>query len=1681
MLLARLLKKYQPFFSKMCLCFIAPVVFTLALWACTSISNALMHAMNGNIDAELYESIIDNGFNRHNAYFLISNMLPFQLFRFEGELIDSRVRHAINSVNLDQLLDEARVWDDRYKYERFMTYFVFYLRDEYHTYAPDYVFFGVNSFRILQFVESCWQSYLLGNAGMHATNGNSVPQMRFPGFPVDISIQNDELTDAMDTLTKSLDSGIDIKVSHAIDVGSQEALHEALKSVVASVSSTQINASIGIDSGGLLDVASIVLLIGSAVNYHHNPSTTNSYIFGAAVLFGISKHGILDVDLSRFLSTGTKPQVDSNDLQSIVTAVATLLCGYTCVKSPSEQLMSNLIKSLSSFGRHTDSLEKIIKWSVTAVETCVNYIRRHFLGTGSLSFIETGRAELDDFLKRVRSLDDTLHLNTFTYTVENSHMVHTMYQDATKLLGKLPRDKDSAPLCAALNHAITFIHRLKVKMDAMNLNLDGIRQEPAAILMRGPPGMGKSQAMEHLCYRLLPHLVPEDKIEQALKTPGHYIYNRQAENVFWEGFDYEKVITQFDDIGQARDIQGNPDNEIMNVIRAINIFQYNVHMAGIEQKGNVKFYSKLVVANTNMKTFEFQSIISPDAFFRRFDIIVDVVAKREYCTEETRDLDIWKRKIDFATLPIGCEGITSMHPDMLEFHGFDYFSQKLSGRVYSFDELTESLILVQQLKKKRFVQYQSELTTSKNKPQVDWSKFLLNQPSVTFENEHINKEVKEFLRLFYKNPDYLHCSMMLSSWYHKHTGFDHKLEYIIAVYLSTTPEFFEAHAWDFSVLAEYLLDELHDIKVVPVIGVVYSEGIFNDLYTSAKEFFAYASNFLSENHKKLETVALCLVPISIALTVGVQVYRFYKHVQPDAPVARAEYNPKSTKTKVTYKKPPSMKYAKSLIPNQPQAMLSFDKSNIEILNKVVARNSYEIVLPNQEERCGFAVFIKGNVLMVNRHFVTLCVARVDEDPNFVNDVFRLRKPNTEVTYSLPVTSILEFTVTDVLEDQDIAFILAPKHVPQHVDIVKYFMSRQEVHKYTDLIFRLIVNNHKDYRSWVGQAIPVDSIAIDDTATPYVIRNGYRYMATTQAGDCGSLFTLCSSHSNARKILGIHAAGNPDGYAYATAVFEEDLLEALELYEEQISVDIESASYPQCSLPFINKSLSPLYLHTSRVPRPMKSSYHKSPLYGKVCPVKTSITRTRPFWKNGVLIDPLDIALDKFCKNKTYIPQELLQPITEQLYDDIVHASQVKPDKRILTFEEAILGIENDPIFGSISRTTSPGFPFTHDARNKGKGKTHWFGTKQEYDLDTQACKDLKRNCLQVLEDAINGIRHEHIFADNPKDETLPTEKVEANKVRLFNACPLVLLIVTRMLFGSFVRWYVANKIFNGSAVGVNPYSLDWELIRQQLEKFGSIRNKGAGDYKSFDGSEIPQIHLEVLELIQKYYGDDGYTRARFVIFLELINSKHINGSHVYEWPSSLPSGHPLTTIVNNLYNHYCFRYCWLASHDYDPSCLPDFTSHVYLVVLGDDNVFSVSSEKLGLFNMLSIEENMLKIGMTYTSDDKTSKIGSMKLISEITFLKRSYRVCPILRRCVAPLSLTSITEMLNWCGGDNPNTTVEQNVKNAFRELSLHEPQIFDVFTAKIIRACETEQVKLPLSTSRYQNLIQVSKLDSIY
>jgi hypothetical protein len=195
-------------------------------------------------------------------------------------------------------------------------------------------------------------------------------------------------------------------------------------------------------------------------------------------------------------------------------------------------------------------------------------------------------------------------------------------------------------------------------------------------------------------------------------------------------------------------------------------------------------------------------------------------------------------------------------------------------------------------------------------------------------------------------------------------------------------------------------------------------------------------------------------------------------------------------------------------------------------------------------------------------------------------------------------------------------------------------------------------------------------------------------------------------------------------------------------------------------------------------------------------------RLAPFERNGVVIDPFKIAINKYCNNNTKIDPQL-RKVAKEGYLQHMDNWPNSFDKRILTFEEAVKGIEDVPEFGSISRSSSCGYPWNkHPEFGSNKGKL--FGTEQEYDLNTPGCHILRKAVGDIITKAKNGERSKVIFADCSKDERRPKAKVDAGNTRLFGSGPVDYLTAWRQYFGAFAVFFTKNRIHNGSAIGVNP-------------------------------------------------------------------------------------------------------------------------------------------------------------------------------------------------------------------------------------------------------------------------------------
>jgi hypothetical protein len=80
----------------------------------------------------------------------------------------------------------------------------------------------------------------------------------------------------------------------------------------------------------------------------------------------------------------------------------------------------------------------------------------------------------------------------------------------------------------------------------------------------------------------------------------------------------------------------------------------------------------------------------------------------------------------------------------------------------------------------------------------------------------------------------------------------------------------------------------------------------------------------------------------------------------------------------------------------------------------------------------------------------------------------------------------------------------------------------------------------------------------------------------------------------------------------------------------------------------------------------------------------------------------------------------LNAVVDQYWSEICDVSKFDDPwtARLLSFEEAVRGVDSVPFMEGIPRQTSPGLPYVREKR-LGKGKQDWFGKEGPHELDTE--------------------------------------------------------------------------------------------------------------------------------------------------------------------------------------------------------------------------------------------------------------------------------------------------------------------------------------------------------------------------
>jgi len=394
-------------------------------------------------------------------------------------------------------------------------------------------------------------------------------------------------------------------------------------------------------------------------------------------------------------------------------------------------------------------------------------------------------------------------------------------------------------------------------------------------------------------------------------------------------------------------------------------------------------------------------------------------------------------------------------------------------------------------------------------------------------------------------------------------------------------------------------------------------------------------------------------------------------------------------------------------------------------------------------------------------------------------------------------------------------------------------------------------------------------------------------------------------------------------------------------------------------------------------------------------------------------------------------------------------------QRILSYEEAIRGTQDDEFMCAVNRTTSPGFPYAQMKRS-APGKQHWMGSNESFDFTSVNALALRRDVENLIEDCANGRISNVVFVDTLKDERRDIAKVDVGKTRVFSAGPQHFVVAFRQYFLPFAAWLMHNRIDNEIAVGTNVYSSDWERIAKRMKTKGG--HVIAGDFGNFDGSLVAQILWAIFwEIFVTWLSQfidfetpvgERTIRVCLGLWSHLVHSVHIYDDNVYMWTHSQPSGNPFTVIINCLYNSTIMRLSWIrVMEKFQPRLrsMKWFNEYVALITYGDDNVLNIDAKVVQWYNQVTISEVMAEMKHEYTDEAKTGEIVKTRKLEDIFFLKRKFRFCPELTRTVAPLKIEVIYEMLNWtrkCA--DPNVILMTNIETAFREIVLHGREEYD-------------------------------------
>nr|BBM81632.1 polyprotein [Grapevine fabavirus] len=1219
--------------------------------------------------------------------------------------------------------------------------------------------------------------------------------------------------------------------------------------------------------------------------------------------------------------------------------------------------------------------------------------------------------------------------------------VRVMKQQARKLMGQLleKKTRPSVGLVNVIQKAQKKLEELEVAATLAGNNIP--RKKPFWIHLTGKAGVGKSTVMQRLVTEIL---------EEHLQDPVADRYSRNAIDCYWSGYRRQFMVT-YDDLGA---IECEP-NEEQELIKLVSTDPVSLNMASLAEKG-MKFDSRFIVSSGNFAAYSpHAKIHDSDAYCRRRDLLIEVCLKPDVAYDPA----------DFTANQMYLIRDPKHYMTTQTFDCYEELKVFIQNSFENQDREQEQLL--------RSTGRGARMGHGQMRDLLDLlaaTAFLAPMPLRACQETMMEQYRDEAVRYLCLQEDGLAQFLvgrrieivdakLTPEERQRVDEFDasHALSMIqLARANSHLEPFMATYAW--RVVKECLIDE----KLQPtalcrsvdpcLAAMIESCAVWHKIllrkaalvYRSEKRggWFSSLICDFKDSVKKLFALEFSQWPMSLKMAVGVVCasfvgYGIYKllaglwetgtglHAATAVSTVMMAQSVKPNRGEVT-------EYRFRNIPvttrRWERGQADFQHSAHFLMEKVLANVSYG-------SRDAMACILPGHQLVGVAHFYLgipdkTCLEVVHDGRK--RRIF-WRKSRVEIIPNSELVVYRDSSLPLVASSVDKRVIYDPES-----ELPKLFSATFASCKYV-----------AETQCYVPEIGKIEARIVDSELTilagDYVrkIFKSISYDVPTIDHDCGSLILVQKEGSYS--LAGLHVSGSgksgsacfiPVGCRLSnmergqSVPLAENLIE-----EEQMPVVIGPNLVMEG---FMKEELCP----KERI----RSQFVETPVawhLGVVSDKVPSIIGKKDERLKGTAhenFNPYAEGMKKYAREAGPFDAQLAEAVFKDI-EDTWHDCSEGFTFEEATLEEAITGIEGMEYFDSLVVNTSEGYPFVLEREQGDKGKLRYLelnGEQMSLIPGTSVEKhyqELKRQCGYEVPEIIG--------LEKPKDERVVARKVfEKPKTRLFTVLPMSYNLLVRQKFIRFVRFYMKQRDKLVGQVGINPYGRQWHVMAERLlEKGNAIL---CCDYSLFDGILPSSIMGLMADCLNNFMGGtDREKSQRKNLLLACTERKGIAGKMLYTIGCGIPSGFPLTVILNSIFNEFLVRYIYRSiAKDNELGALVEssFDQFVTMVAYGDDNLISVAAPARSWFNGETLKTAMQRIGIVITDGvDKTLPTLAFRELQRCDFLKRGF-VLDRHGRWRAPLERESLYAQLTWV--KDKNLTMKEayltNLESVLRELYLH-------------------------------------------